>query len=271
MKISIVIPSYNSSVLWRTLSTLAMQTHKPHEIIVVDDGSDEPLRVIPDGLLEFHGVRVVRIERKSGYRGSSAAKNIGAKAATGDYLIFSDDDILHLPDAIESVVQLANSTDVTKLLLTVFSLALSESLLGEIGWSPAGVERLLSHFADDIRRNDQNSSNAHTMFSEQHFGFISKSYFDFLGGYDEHTFKSWGLNNQDLCLRVINSGGDIQSNIRRVKDGSLLHCFHYWNPPEVNSNIQRSKLVRDREFKSKYGRHYSSDMLVEREMKLATG
>ncbi len=256
MKISIVIPSYNSPLmLGRTLSTISRQTYKPHEIIVVDDGSDPPIGNLP-------GVRVIRIERESSYRGSSAAKNTGATAATGDWLMFSDDDILHMEDAIESIVAFAKSADTTKLLVNIFSFALPKNMSEQYS-----AEQLLDVNVGDM----QESRSTRTVSSEQHCGFISKSYFDALGGYDEDTFKSWGLNNQDLCIRVISSGGDIRSDVLRVKDKSLLHCFHQWNPSVLNEETNRSTFVRNLEFKSKHGQFYSADMLLKAELNRATG
>src|SRR6267142_4299644 len=116
--VSVVIPAFrNQVVLDRTLATLLAQTVKAREIIVVDDGSETPLKVPK-------GVTLARIERKATYRGSSDAKNHGAALATGDYLAFSDSDILHMPDAIESVLAHFVKCENPRMLVNVFSLAM---------------------------------------------------------------------------------------------------------------------------------------------------
>ena len=262
MKISIVIPSYNNPVaLSRTLDTLMHQTVRPDEIIVVDDGSNPPISW-------RDGVHIVRIDREAEYRGSSAAKNAGAEYSGGDWLIFSDDDILHMNDAIESIANMAVAMDTDKFLLNTFSTALPEGLLEQIDWSPDRMEYLdscVSCVSGVTFKpcGEKRADNTQTAASEQHFSLINKQYFESLGGYDEDTFKSWGLNNQDLCIRVIKSGGAVKSNIRRVSDGLLLRCFHQWSPAVLAPSSERSGSVRDEEFKSKYGRHFSPNMLIE--------
>ena len=44
--ISIIIPVYNhKEALFKALFALSCQTYRPIEIIIIDDGSNEPLRV----------------------------------------------------------------------------------------------------------------------------------------------------------------------------------------------------------------------------------
>src|SRR5262249_24875252 len=56
----------------------------PYEVIVVDDGSTDETGVIAAA----HGARVVRVE----YRQIARTRNAGARAATGQTLIFVDAD-----------------------------------------------------------------------------------------------------------------------------------------------------------------------------------
>lgn len=270
MKLSIVIPCFNGQrVLSDSLSTLLNQTEPPHEIIVVDDGSDDPLRV-PEG------VRLLRIEREPGYRGSSAAKNAGAAAATGDWLAFTDDDILHMPDAVECVQR--HRLDDDRTMITVFSLAVPGGLLRTIDWLPGdgeSMECLLSCFRDqgklyktsntDSVQPSRNAgpivglvtdvNEALMISSEQHFGVINRAFFDSIGGYDAAAFKTWGFNNQDLCLRVLKAGGWIVSNVLR-KTGEVLHCFHARITPHDPSEAKA-------DFFAKYRKQYSPLMLLE--------
>lgn len=273
MKLSVVIPAFNEQeCLNRALSTLLNQTVPPHEIIVVDDGSDSPLSV-PSG------VRLIRIEREPSYRGSSEAKNRGAAAATGDWLAFTDDDILHMPDAIECVQKrLAQEAPRDDIMATVFSLGVPDGLLDICKWRPGdskSMEALLACFRDQGKlyrfgkpdglipsRNagpvtglvlDVNE--VLLISSEQHFGVISKRFFDAIGGYDASAFKTWGFNNQDLCLRVLKNGGWIVSNVMRPS-GEALHCFHSRVTPHEPAEART-------EFYTKYHQPYSPFMLLE--------
>ena len=100
--VSIVVPSYaRSGSVSAGLRALATQSFgcERFEIIIVDDGSPEPMiesLLIPDGL----SVRVVRQSNQ----GATAARNRGATEAGADVLIFMDDDIVPSETTIERLV-----------------------------------------------------------------------------------------------------------------------------------------------------------------------
>jgi glycosyltransferase involved in cell wall biosynthesis len=91
--VSVVIPTRNrpGQTAAAVESALA-QTLPPHEIIVVDDGSDEPLP------LSYPGVRVLRQAER---RGAAAARNRGIDAATGTWVAFLDSDDLWRAEKLE--------------------------------------------------------------------------------------------------------------------------------------------------------------------------
>lgn len=241
MRISVVIPCFEQqAALDRTLHTLLAQTTPPHEIIVVDDGSAQPIAV-PEG------VWLLRIDREAAYRGSSDAKNRGAKAAVGDYLLFSDADILHMPDAIEC---LGRATE-PNTLHNVISIPVHESAAREYQHDPVRLSEYL-RCREDIGLVKSGA----LVSSEQHAGLISRELFTRIGGYDAETFATWGFNNQDLCLRVLKAGGNVSSAVTHA-DGSLLCCFHCYENATHDSAAARAV------FRTKYGRDYSPMMLSE--------
>lgn len=94
MKISVIIPAFNAQeTLPDVLSSLVSQIRKDDEIIVVDDGSDVPLSV-----LSAIGAKA-NVVRQS-HAGPAAARNLGAKIATGDIFLFLGADIIPLPGLI---------------------------------------------------------------------------------------------------------------------------------------------------------------------------
>src|SRR5437660_12003557 len=71
------------------------------EVIVVDDGSHEPV----DGLAtEFEDVLHLSILRKK-HQGPAAARNHGAAHAKGKFLAFTDDDCTVSPNLLRAFVE----------------------------------------------------------------------------------------------------------------------------------------------------------------------
>jgi len=91
---SVVIPCYNQAhFLGEAIESVLSQTHREHEVIVVDDGStDESARVAAS----YDRVRCLR-QRNCGL---AAARNAGFSASSGTYVLFLDADDRLLPDAL---------------------------------------------------------------------------------------------------------------------------------------------------------------------------
>lgn len=238
---SVVIPAHNQPAkLARSLASLRAQTVQPHEIIVVDDGSKTP---IPPQ----EGCIVTRIEREPVHRGSSAAKNHGARLSTGDYLCFADSDILHVPDAMQSI-EAALPTWEPNTLINVFRVSLPR---GYHKRYYADMNRLEAACSDTILHVDPDMERASVCW-EQNCGVIRRDYFWSLGGYDESGFPSWGFNNQDLCARVILDGGHVTSAIRRLSTDKRLYCYHIWH------RAPRGEKAAKREWIAKWGEEFSA-------------
>ncbi len=92
-RVSIIVTVYNRVAFLRAALTSALaQSLPPCEVLVIDDGSDtEQAAEIAAIVAEFDQVKLTRLERNAGV---SAARNYGVDLATGDYLLFLDDDDL---------------------------------------------------------------------------------------------------------------------------------------------------------------------------------
>jgi len=95
-RVSVVIPCFNHGrFLADAIGSVLAQTLKPHEIIVVDDGSADET---PGVAQSFAGVRYVRQEN----RGLAAARNTGLRNSSGEFIAFLDADDRFLPAALEA-------------------------------------------------------------------------------------------------------------------------------------------------------------------------
>ena len=94
-KVSIVIPLYNKSQwISQTLMSVANQTYKNWECIIVDDGSsDESLEIVKKFALENKGEWRIFSQSNSG---QAVARNFGISLARGKYIALLDADDLWL-------------------------------------------------------------------------------------------------------------------------------------------------------------------------------
>lgn len=97
MKTSVVIPLYNGAAhITACLDGLAAQTAPADEIIVVDDGSTDASAATVRAWQRAHPACPLRlVEQLNG--GPSSARNRGARAASGDLLLFTDADCVPAP------------------------------------------------------------------------------------------------------------------------------------------------------------------------------
>lgn len=96
--LSIIIPARNEEKNLPTLlRSLAAQSVRPHEIIVVNDASTDGTAAVA----QQHGARVLDSQPlPDGWRGKTWACHQGAQAATGDQLLFLDADTWFEPDGL---------------------------------------------------------------------------------------------------------------------------------------------------------------------------
>lgn len=88
--LSIIVPAHNEEAFigatLRALETAARESGVPFEIIVVDDASSDRTAAIAAG----HGATIVA----ANVRQIAAARNLGARAAHGEFLMFVDADTI---------------------------------------------------------------------------------------------------------------------------------------------------------------------------------
>jgi len=100
--ISIVIPAWNHlQELLVCLQSIDRQTYRQLEVIVVDDGSTDGTR---ERMMDYRASFPLRVHCLPENQGASAARNEGARLATGEFLLFVDADAVLRPDAIEKMV-----------------------------------------------------------------------------------------------------------------------------------------------------------------------
>jgi GT2 family glycosyltransferase len=98
---SIIIPVLNNAALThRCLESIVKETAGgTYEVIVVDNGSDEPTRQMLSGV---GGLRLIRNDTNVGFVGAS---NQGAAAAKAEFVVFLNNDTIVLPDWLDALIR----------------------------------------------------------------------------------------------------------------------------------------------------------------------
>lgn len=120
MKVSVIIATYHrDETLNKAIQSVIDQTYPDVEIVVVSDNADSQWNEIVRSIVnDFKNITYIENEQN---RGSAETRNIGIRAAKGDYITFLDDDDVYLPDRIshQLIPMVDNNADycITDLLL----------------------------------------------------------------------------------------------------------------------------------------------------------
>ena len=128
--ISIITPIFNNSVLIKeTINSVVNQSYANWEMIIVDDGSDNiHFNKVSKFISKYQKISLVKRNRLP--KGPSTCRNIGAKIAKGDYLIFLDSDDLLADFCLKERFRIM--FEKPKLDFAVFNQELFQNKIGDI-------------------------------------------------------------------------------------------------------------------------------------------
>jgi len=230
-RISVIVPLYNKALsVERALRSVAAQSLAVHELIVIDDGSTDGSGAVVERLCS--PLTVIR----QGNKGPSAARNRGARAASGDWLLFLDAD-----DEL-TVQSLAGHAALMKLY--------PDAPLTLLSFNKDGAGNRQLHHEDLIARlgGEIDSESSDREVNGFRFRFaqnvaagafcIARELFEAIGGYDE-ALRCW--EQTDFLLRAM-----LKSKRFAVssKTGVLIH--------RQPANGQFRKLKDDPEYLARF-------------------
>lgn len=233
-RVSVIVPVYNGGeALRQCLAALAASQHAPHELVVVDDNSDDGSAALAASL----GCRVLRTERPRS--GPAAARNLGARAASGAVLFFVDADVTVQPDTVGRVAQaFAADPDLAGLFGSYDAQPADPSFLSQ-------YKNLFHHYV-----HQHSSAEAQTFWSG--CGAMRRTVFLAHGGFDTTRYNRPCIEDIELGYRVTRAEG----RIRLLKDLQVKHLKRWTARSLLKSDILdrgipwTRLLLRERAFAS---------------------
>lgn len=100
MRYSVIVPVYNRpEEAEELLESLAAQTFRDFEVLIVEDGSDRPCREVVETFRDRLDVRYFMKPNS----GPGPSRNYGAERASGEWLVILDSDVIVPPGYFEAV------------------------------------------------------------------------------------------------------------------------------------------------------------------------
>lgn len=159
VRASVIIPTRNKArYLALTLASLARQTEaRSFDVIVVDDGSEDNTREIVTAQRDRADLALTYIRRA--HKGRAASRNAAIRAATGEVLIFCDDDRITHPAFVADhlAAHTATHTDAPRVVLGR-QRAILTMWSHDLPLTPADLAQLVAQHADVAKLAEPNAT-----------------------------------------------------------------------------------------------------------------
>lgn len=249
MKPSILISTYNwPEALELVLLSLEIQSVRPKEVLIADDGSKEITKRLIEDFQKKSEVPIRHFwHEDKGFRRSSIL-NKAIAGSTSDYIIQTDGDCIMHKDFIKDHLEMREE----KTYLFGSRVNIKEELLPalfsekrilfdffEKGISKRTRNLRIPFLANLYNRNNEISSKLRGCnLSFWRADFIA------VNGYNEE-FEGWGREDSELIIRMMNNG--IQGRRLRYR-GIIYHIWHKVKDKsrfEINDSLQQKAVLEN--------------------------
>ena len=227
----------------RMIESLATQTDRSIELIIVDQNQDD--RLLPH-IARGRSLGIDIIHERHSPPNLSGARNHGIRCAKGEVLAFPDDDCWYEPEVIKVIRRRFNDT--------VEIQAIVAQWVEHVKAGASGRESFELSL-DDWRRFRGGQANSNTLF-------FRKEWFDKLGGFDERLgVGQWygAAEETDFVLRALNGG----VKILYCPTAQVHHPYNAERTQNLMENCHKARL-RARGTGAIYAKHRISFYVIIR-------
>ena len=254
--VSVIIPTYNRKEILELSIKSGLQQDYPkekYEIIIVDDGSTDGTKELVEEYITKYGKEKIRYfwQDDLGYR-VGQARNLGAKHARGEILVFWNQDIIAMHDLLHNFVKSLDNHDVIQGYTSGYTIQDSELKKGT--YNIETIKKLLNNsetsklndllhlndarhewFIDDKKSSSIFSNDIWKVFIGTCFA-IKKSTFE------RHTFNEkfvgWRIEDHELGYRLLNNGFSI------ILDNNCI-CLHLPHDDELFNDKKINEWIKN--------------------------
>jgi cellulose synthase/poly-beta-1,6-N-acetylglucosamine synthase-like glycosyltransferase len=196
--VSVIVPARNEEAcLGGCLQSLVRQSGMPLEIIVVDDHSTDGTLEIA---LSFSNQQVRVIEAgplPADWTGKNNAVTAGSKAATGEWLLFTDADTIHLPGSLARSLEEAKRHGASLL-------SYSPEQVVKSFWEKAIMPVIFAELAASYRPSEVSDPNSPAAAANGQYILITREAYDAVGG---HAAVASSLLEDVALARAVKRSG----------------------------------------------------------------
>lgn len=240
--VSIIVPARNEERnIRRCVTSLLEQDYPNFEVIVVDDGSTDATPRILDEVAQKHprGKRLfvlrLRDDLPPGWAGKPHAIDSGTREARGAWLLLTDADTWHAPNALTYAVHTATDEHVDLL-----SLGSRQELPGF--WERVVMPMAYLGIMMQYPPRQVNDPSSPVALANGQFILIRRAVYDALGGYARPDLRDTLLDDRDLARLVKRQGYRL-----RMFDGrGLVHVRMYRNLRETWRGWRKNAFLGSR-------------------------
>jgi GT2 family glycosyltransferase len=198
--ISVIVPAHNRlAELNECMKALGSWQTESCELILVDDESAGSVRDIA----ERHGARYFRMQQRGG---PAAARNLGARHASGEILVFVDADVVVPANALGIIhKEFGRNQGLT-------------ALFGSYDDDPACSD-FFSSFKNLLHHHTHQTAKSEAVTFWSGFGAIRKRAFEAVGGFDAARYPTASIEDIELGFRLIQHGKEV----RLIKELRVKH------------------------------------------------
>lgn len=262
MKTSVVMCTFNRVLqLNRGLESILSQLVLPDEIVVVDDGStDGTKELITSHFMNREPlIKYVYLDHPE-HRISSIPRNVGIKQSTGDLVIFTEPECLHVGDTVAQLIRkFTEDPEHSHLASQVWTIQekIYQKLTQDNFDRPATIlNHQYAQLTDNSNMSNTKAPDSDWAITGQlncaagcFFG-VMREWLEDVGGFDE-SFEGHGWDDFDLFTRLAVYG----KGLMKHDDIIVIHQWHEKNYPyniydmaEKNGKLSEERIKRG-EFK----------------------